>query len=46
MPLPVQALLVSFVLFALTMKTVWLIASLVCLVVVFIYGFRGLWPRS
>jgi len=44
MPLSIQALLVTFALFALTMKPVWLFALLACLAVVFIAGFIKLWP--
>jgi hypothetical protein len=43
MPLPVQALLLCFVFFVLTMKTFWLIALLISLAAVFITGFKSLW---
>jgi hypothetical protein len=46
MTLPLQALLVSFVLFALTMQPLWLIATAACLVWMFVGGFKSLWPPS
>jgi hypothetical protein len=46
MPLPVQALLLSFVFLVLTMKTFWLIVTLISLAAVFITGFKQLWPTK
>jgi len=45
MPKPVQALLVLFVLFVLTMKPVFLWMTLAALALVFISGWQSLWPR-
>ncbi|WP_404355586.1 hypothetical protein [Methylotuvimicrobium sp. KM1] len=43
MPLSIQALLVSFLLFALSMKPFWMFIALICLAAAFIDGFSRLW---